>query len=113
MSEESRKTRLLALGAAPLVEGFALIGFEAYPNATPAQLEQVLAELHRANATALVLVEHELARQGGEWHTRLRNEGGRIVITELPSLSAPDDYHPSVERLVTEILGAQALETQE
>jgi vacuolar-type H+-ATPase subunit F/Vma7 len=113
MPEETRKTRLLALGAAPLVEGFALIGFEAYPNATPTQLEQVLAELYRANATALVLVEHGLACQGGEWYARLRSEGGRIVITELPPLSAPDEYHPSVERLVTEILGEQALEARE
>lgn len=104
---------MLALGGAPLVQGFALIGFEAYPNATPAKLEQVLAGLYHENATALVLVEHELAREGGEWYRRLRSEGGRIVISEVPPLYAPADYHPSVEALVTEILGEHALEAQE
>jgi len=103
---------MLALGDAALVQGFALIGFEAYPDATPAQLEQILASLHRSNATALVLVEHELARQGGEWFTRLRNEGGRIVITEMPPLHAPANYHPAVEDLVVDVLGEQALEPQ-
>lgn len=113
MSSEPNSTRLVALGNAALVEGFALIGFEAYPDATPSQLEKVLARLHREHATALVLVEEGLARQGGEWYTRLRNEGGRIVITEVPPLNAPSDYHPAVEDLVTEILGEQALESRQ
>ncbi len=104
-------TRMLALGSAPLVQGFALIGFEVHPDATPEQLETVLAGLHRSHATALVLVEHDLARQGGEWYARLRAEGGRIVLAEVPPLSAPADYHPAVEDLMTEILGEQALET--
>jgi len=101
---------MLVFGNAALVQGFALIGFEAHPDATPEQLEQALAQLHRSNATALVLVEHALAGEGGDWYRRLRNEGGRIVITEVPPLHAPADYHPAVEDLVTEILGAQALE---
>lgn len=101
---------MLALGEAALVQGFALIGFEAYPDATPAQLESILAALHHTNATALVLVEHKLARQGGEWFARLRNEGGRVVITEMPPLHAPANYHPAVEDLLVEILGEQALE---
>lgn len=111
MSDDAPKPRMLALGSAPLVEGFALIGFEAYPDASASQLERLLAELYRGNSTALVLVEHDLARQGGEWFTRVRGEGGRIVISEVPSLNAPADYHPAVEDLVTEILGKQALET--
>lgn len=106
------QTRMLVLGSAPLAQGFALIGFEAYPDATPVQLEKVLADLHRSHATALVLVEHELAQQGGEWFDRVRTEGGRIVLTEVPPLNAPAGYHPAVEDLVTDILGDQALESQ-
>ena len=111
MSDDAPKPRMLALGSAPLVEGFALIGFEAYPDASASQLERLLAELYHGNSTALVLVEHNLAQQGGEWFTRLRSEGGRIVISEVPPLNAPADYHPAVEDLVTDILGKQALET--
>lgn len=112
MHDDRPKTRMLALGSAPLVQGFALIGFEAYPDATASQLERILAELYRGNTTALVLVEHDLAREGGDWYSRVRSEGGRIVISEVPPLNTPADYHPAVEDLVTDILGEHALEVK-
>jgi hypothetical protein len=40
---------------------------------------------------------------------RLRNEGGRIVITELPPLHAPHDYAPAVDEVVRSVLGSEAL----
>lgn len=103
-------TRMIALGSAPLMEGFALLGFEIYPNATPEQLESLLEQLVHSQTRALVLLEVHLARSTGAWIKRVRNEGGNIVITELPPLHHPQDYHPQVEDLVTAILGASALE---
>jgi hypothetical protein len=50
-----------------------------------------------------------LAHAGGHWLNRLRNEGGRIVVTELPSLSAPHDYAPAVDEVVRAVLGPEAL----
>ncbi len=101
---------MIALGAAPLVEGFALIGFEIFPNATPAQLEQLLEQLVHAETRALLLLEESLARSDGPWLSRVRNEGGNLVVTELPALHEPHNYHPPVEDLVTSILGPGALE---
>jgi len=46
---------------------------------------------------------------GGYWLNRLRNEGGRIVITELPPLPAPQDYAPAVDEVVRAVLGPDAL----
>lgn len=103
-------TRMIALGAAPLMEGFALIGFETYANASPAQLEELLEMLVRADARALVLLEEGLARSTGPWLNRVRNEGGNIVVTEVPALNQAQAYHPQVEDLVTAILGASALQ---
>ncbi len=103
-------TRLIALGAAALTEGFGLIGVETLPDATPEQLEELLAGLVQRQEKALVFLEERLARGGGPWLRRVREEGGRIVITELPPLHAPGDYHPPVEDLVRALLGAQALE---
>jgi vacuolar-type H+-ATPase subunit F/Vma7 len=103
-------TRMIALGTAPLVEGFALIGFETFPNATPAQLEQLLEQLVRSETRALLLLEEALARSDGPWLNRVRNEGGNLVVTELPALHEPQNYHPPVEYLVTSILGPSALE---
>ena len=50
-----------------------------------------------------------LAHAGGVWLNRLRNEGGRVVVTELPPLSAPHDYAPAVDDLVRAVLGPDAL----
>jgi vacuolar-type H+-ATPase subunit F/Vma7 len=104
------ETRMLALGSSALTEGFALIGFETVPDATAEDLEAVLAELVRGNQRAMVIVERTLARGNGRWLNQVRNEGGRIVLAEVPELNAPSNYHPLVEDLVESILGPQALE---
>ena len=101
--------RLVVLGSAGLAEGFSLIGAEVYPDADAARVEAVLAELWNAGAAALVLLEAPLAHGGGEWLTRLRNEGGRIVVTELPPLSMPAAYAPVVDEVVRAALGGEAL----
>lgn len=103
--------RLVVLGSAGLTEGFALIGAEVYPDADPATVERVLADLVAQHAEALVLLEGALAHGGGEWLHRLRNEGGRIVVTELPPLATPQDYAPAVDEVVRSILGPEALKT--
>jgi vacuolar-type H+-ATPase subunit F/Vma7 len=99
----------VVLGSAGLTEGFSLIGAEVYPDATHATVEQVLRDLVAQGAEALVLLEGQLAHGGGEWLTRLRNEGGRIVVTELPPLAAPQDYAPAVDEVVRRVLGPEAL----
>jgi len=101
--------RLVVLGSAGLTEGFSLIGAEVYPDADPAKVEEVLAQLVKDGSEALVLLESGLAHAGGVWLNRLRNEGGRIVVTELPPLSAPYDYAPAVDDVVHAVLGPEAL----
>jgi vacuolar-type H+-ATPase subunit F/Vma7 len=101
--------RLVVLGSAGLAGGFSLIGAEVHPDAEPATVERVLAELVKNGDEALVLLETHLAHSGGYWLNRLRNEGGRIVITELPPLPAPHDYAPAVDEVVRAVLGPEAL----
>ena len=101
--------RLVVLGSAGLTEGFSLIGAEVYPDANQAKVEEVLAQLVKEGSQALVLLETGLAHAGGAWLNRLRNEGGRIVVTELPPLSAPHDYAPAVDAVVHAVLGPEAL----
>ncbi len=103
--------RLIVMGSAGLVEGFRLIGAETYADADPDTVETVLAQLARDGEEALVLLETRLAHQGGPWLDRLRNEGGQIVITELPPLSAPHAYAPAVDDMVRTVLGAEALQS--
>jgi vacuolar-type H+-ATPase subunit F/Vma7 len=103
-------TRMFALGSAALTEGFSLIGFETLPDATPEALEELLAELVRTRQKAMIVLEGNLARGSGRWLNRVRNEGGRIVIAEIPQLHTPGVYRPLVEDLVESILGPSALE---
>jgi vacuolar-type H+-ATPase subunit F/Vma7 len=101
--------RLVVLGSAGLADGFSLIGAEVYADAEPATVETVLEQLARSGDAALVLLETHLAHAGGPWLNRLRNEGGRIVITELPPLPSPQDYAPAVDEVVRAVLGPDAL----
>ena len=101
--------RLIVLGSAALTEGFSLIGAEVYADANAAKVEEVLEQLVKKGDQALVLLETHLAHAGGYWLNRLRNEGGHIVVTELPPLSAPQDYAPAVDEVVRNVLGPDAL----
>ena len=101
--------RLVVLGSAGLAGGFSLIGAEVHADAEPATVEAVLEQLVKSGDEALVLLETHLAHSGGYWLSRLRNEGGRIVITELPSLPSPHDYAPAVDEVVRAVLGPEAL----
>jgi vacuolar-type H+-ATPase subunit F/Vma7 len=103
-------TRLVALGHAPLMEGSRLIGVETHSEASDETVERVLADLVRSGARALVVLVHHLAQGRGPWLERVRNEGGRIVVTEVPPLAAPDSYAPAVDGLMRVILGPGALE---
>jgi vacuolar-type H+-ATPase subunit F/Vma7 len=103
------RARLVVLGSAGLAGGFKLIGAEVHADADAATVESVLEQLAQSGDAALVLLETHLAHAGGYWLHRLRNEGGRIVITELPPLPAPQDYTPAVDAVVRAVLGPDAL----
>ena len=111
-SQLRQKTRLIMMGSDELTAGFRLIGFETWPNATEEDLDQLLAELARSKETALVFLEPYLAQSSSTQLIQLRDHGGNIVITEIPTLSAPGDYQPQVEQLVLSILGKSALEPE-
>jgi vacuolar-type H+-ATPase subunit F/Vma7 len=110
MSSGLTPARMIALGSAALMEGFALIGFETHADPAPEAIEQLLQELQREQQAALVVIEQRLARDPGRQLQRVQREGGRIVITEIPEIGMPGEYHSRVEGLVQSLLGSGALE---
>jgi vacuolar-type H+-ATPase subunit F/Vma7 len=102
--------RIIVAGSSALTEGFALIGVETLPDASAEQLESLLEELWKRDQKALLFIEHGLARSAGSWLKRVRDDSGRVVVTEVPPLHAPRDYHPLVEDVVKAVLGPSALE---
>lgn len=104
--------RMIALGSAALMEGFALIGFETHVDPTAEDIEILMHDLLRTQQAALVVIEQTLAANPGRHLVRAQNEGGRIIITEIPELRLPENYHSRVETLVQQALGAAALEVK-
>jgi len=104
--------RIIAMGSQALVEGFALLGFEIVPDTSAEDVERVVAELRHSKEKALLFLESDLACCDSPSLNLVRREGGRIVVTEVPPLHAPEDYHPQVEELVLRVLGPSALEGQ-
>jgi vacuolar-type H+-ATPase subunit F/Vma7 len=81
--------RVMVMASAPIAEGFALLGIEAVPDATPEQLERVLEELFHRKQQALVLLDSRLGRSGGKWLKRVREESNRVIVVEIPGLLGP------------------------
>ncbi len=112
MASPPAPARMIALGSAALMEGFALIGFEIHADPAPEAVEKLLQELMHNRQAALIVIEHGLARNPGRYLARAQSEEGRIVITEIPEIHLSEDYHSRVEDLVQSILGPAALEAQ-
>jgi vacuolar-type H+-ATPase subunit F/Vma7 len=94
------EARLIAMGGAALMQGFALIGFETWPDADEHTVERVLTDVLRKRQRALVLLEPHLARCDCAALRVVLTEGGRIVVSEIPPLEKPQDYRPVVDDLL-------------
>lgn len=96
----SAATRIVALGSAPLMDGFRLAGVEVMPNADADQLEALLKSLVSEKQKALVLIESGLIEEPGPWLHRVQSEGGRVVVVQIPSLTSGGAYRSDVDRLI-------------
>jgi vacuolar-type H+-ATPase subunit F/Vma7 len=104
-------TRMLFLGDDSLAEGFSVIGFEAHPNPSPAEVDRVFRELLAAREKAFVIVDDAVMGLDVENLRRVRREGGRIVVVAVPPLTAPATLSSEVaERLASMFGGDQLLQ---
>jgi vacuolar-type H+-ATPase subunit F/Vma7 len=98
-------TRQIFVGDAALATGFRLAGFEVYADAGIRTLERLLGDLQRARAHAFVVIDQDLAESDSEVLDEVRREGGRILLTQVPSLTRPDAMHSSVDDHIQQLLG--------
>jgi len=105
--------KCLIFGSLPLTQGFGLVGFETYPQATLEQVETVLNSLLSHQEAAFVLLESHLTRTStGELLpilSKIRREATQIVVTEVPSLSESHTHRRSIEELIVRVLGESVL----
>jgi hypothetical protein len=56
---------------------------------------------------AFVILDCHLAEKNARILGRVRTEGGRIVITEVPPLNEPDRFDSQIDRQVKSMLGSE------
>ena len=104
--------KIIAIGNAALMDGFALLGIKTYADASTEEINAVLTELVRSRERALVYLQQNLMSAEIPMIQQLRSRGGSILICEIPDLHAAEDYQPEVEKLIGRVLGSSVLERQ-
>ena len=104
--------KIIAIGNAALMDGFALLGIETYADASAQEINTVLSELTRSRERALVYLQQDLMSDDIPLIRQLRAPGGSILICEIPDLHTADDYQPEVEKLIGRVLGSSVLEAR-
>jgi vacuolar-type H+-ATPase subunit F/Vma7 len=99
------KTRQLFLGDANLATGFRLAGFEVYPDADVEQLDRLLDSLVSSRSHAFVVIDQRLADSDSRRLQAVRQEGGRILLTQVPPLNQPGQMTSSVDERIQQLLG--------
>ena len=109
-NSDASTTRMLFFGERALAEGFSLIGFETWPDASTQQLDQILQELWQTHTSAFVIVDQNLALSNSRLLRQIDNEGGRIVAAVVPPLARPEDFHLDIDEQVRVLLGGRPIE---
>ena len=99
------QTQLYFLGEAALANGFRLAGFQVFPDATESQLDVLLKNLVESRQTAFVILDNTLYDSDLPILDEVRNEGGRILLSQVPSLQEPTAMHSPVEQRIALLLG--------
>lgn len=102
--------KMIAVGSSALMDGFALLGIKTYVDETVEAIDTMLQELVRSQQTALVFIQLDSLHASIPMVQQLRNQGGRILICEIPGLQAVNDYQPEVEKLVRRVMGSAVME---
>jgi len=100
-------TRMIFMGDASLTDGFRLIGFQTWADPSMEEMEQILEELMQSRSSAFIILDSHLAEAHSAVLQRVRTEGGRIIITEVPPLNEPDNFHRDIDDKVQSLLGSE------
>lgn len=109
-SDNHQETRIIVMGREELMQGFALLGFEVWPDARENDVEELIVDLLKHDHKAFVMLESHLAHFQTPVLKQIRETGGNVIVTEIPSFHTPNDYHPVIDNLIVQALGPNALE---
>ena len=98
--------RLIAIGHRSLMDGFGLLGMEVFTDPSSEEVENLLSNISRAKEKAMIFLQQGLVSEDMPILQHLRNEGGEILISEIPDIMAVDEYEAPVDHLIKRVLGA-------
>jgi vacuolar-type H+-ATPase subunit F/Vma7 len=105
MNDATHQVRNIFVGGHALADGFRLIGFETLTDPDQHGLDRLLAELQREKQRALLIIEHSVSQSGSKLLDQIRSEGGRIVVSEIPSLYDPDNFQSDLDEQLKKLTG--------
>ncbi|MCU7844526.1 MAG: ATPase [Candidatus Thiodiazotropha sp. (ex Monitilora ramsayi)] len=105
MSDTTHRVRNIFIGSHALTDGFRLIGFETLTDPDEQRLDQLLSELQREKQRALLIIEHSVSQITSKLLEQIRKEGGRIILSEIPSLYDPDNFQSDLDAQLKKLTG--------
>jgi len=109
MTQDSSHTRMIAIGSLALVRGFRLIGFEALADPDRKNISVLIDDLQRHQQRAFLVVEQHLANELRDIFRPIQQEGGDILMVELPAIHEPEKLDSYLSSKIEERLGSQVL----
>ncbi|MES9943126.1 MAG: V-type ATP synthase subunit F [Candidatus Thiodiazotropha sp. 6PLUC2] len=101
----THNVRNIFVGGHALTDGFRLIGFETLTDPDSAQLEKLLSTLLQKKQRALLIIEQSVNQLDSKLLEQIRNEGGRIVLSEIPSLHDPEHFQSDLDETLKQLTG--------
>ncbi|MCU7816166.1 MAG: ATPase [Candidatus Thiodiazotropha sp. (ex Lucinoma kastoroae)] len=106
MSETAtHNVRKIFVGSHALTDGFRLIGFETLTEPDAGKLDKLLSVLLKEKQRALLIIEQSINQVGSKLLEQIRSEGGRIVLSEVPSLHDPDNIQSDLDGQLRKLTG--------
>jgi len=109
MTQDPSHTRMIALGSLALVRGFRLIGFEALADPDEQDVRNLIDELQKHQQRAFLVVEQYLANKLRDIFCPIQQEGGDILMVELPSIHEPEKLDSYLSTKIIDKLGSQVM----
>jgi hypothetical protein len=100
---------MIFIGSLALSDGFRLIGFETLTDPDAARLDRLIGELLEQRANAFLVIEQSVNALDSKMLELVRREGGRIVLSEVPSLRDPSCLHCELDRKIERLMGSANL----
>ena len=99
-------TQMIVIGSHALTRGFRLIGFDAMVNPDSEEVHKRINDLMKQQQRAFLVVEQYIANKLRDVFSPIQQEGGDILMVELPSIHEPDRLESFLSERIEQHFGS-------